>query len=174
MLRLLLLRHAKSDRPAGTRDLDRPLNPRGRAAAPRMAAYLAEAGLRPDHALVSPARRTQETLAPVADTFDGLSTQTVETIYEAPSDALLDAIRAAPDTVRTLLMVGHNPGMQDLAERLAGSGERAARVRLRTQFPTAALAVIDFEEDHWSAVAWGNGRLERFVRPRDLAAELAD
>lgn len=174
MRRLLLLRHAKSDRPAGMPDLDRPLNPRGRAIAPRMGAYLADEDLRPDFALVSPALRARETWEAVRGHLGEVPSRIVRTIYEAPIAALLDAVRAAPDEARTLLLIGHNPGIQDLAQALAAQGPRTERDRLATQFPTAALAVIAFEAGTWAAVGRGDGRLERFVRPKDLAAELAD
>ncbi|WP_430910688.1 SixA phosphatase family protein [Methylobacterium sp. sgz302541] len=173
MLRLLLLRHAKSDRPPGVADLDRPLNPRGRAAAPRMAAYLAEEGLVPGLALVSPSARTRQTFAPVAETFADLPVRYERGIYEAPASALLTAIRGVEEPA-CLILVGHNPGMQDLATNLVGSGTHAARVALATQFPTAALAVIDFDASAWGEIGWGGGRLERYVRPRDLSPALAE
>ena len=173
MLRLLLLRHAKSDRPPGVADLDRPLNPRGRRTAPLMARYLVGENLRPDHVAVSPARRTRETWEPVHAALGGPDAVLVPEIYEAPESALLSVIRAVPATARSLLMVGHNPGFQDVALDLVGSGPRAARGRLATGFPTGALAVIDFEVAAWSEVGPGLGRLERFVAPRDLDAEEA-
>lgn len=173
MRRLLLLRHAKSGHPPGVADLDRPLDARGRAAAPRMGAYLAAEGLHPDRALVSPARRTRETWEAVAPSLGDVPVEIVRTIYEAPPAALLDAIRAAPDTAGTLILVGHNPGLEAVTEMLAESGPREARNRLAHGFPTAALAVIAFDAESWSAIG-RDGRLERFVRPKDLAAERAD
>lgn len=171
MLRVLLLRHAKSDRPAGVRDLDRPLNPRGRRNAPLMARYLVAENLRPDHAAVSPARRTRETWEPVQAALDGLEATLVPEIYEAPDSALLKVIRATPDAARCLLMIGHNPGLQDVALRLVGSGSQPARDRLAEGFPTGGLAVLDFDVESWDRVRAGAGRLERFVAPRDLEAE---
>lgn len=168
MRRLVLLRHAKSDRPPGVADLDRPLNPRGRQAAPRMGAYIAEAGLRPDHVLVSPAQRTLETWDAVRVPLDGNPGETVPTLYEAGAARILAAVQGAPDHAVTLLVVGHNPGLQDFATEVVGSGSKADRRRLATQFPTAALAVIAFEEERWADIAWSTGRLERFVRPKDL------
>ena len=144
MRRLLLLRHAKSDRPPGVADIDRPLNPRGRRAAPAIAGYLDAEELRPDLAIVSPSARTRETFAAVQDVFEGLPVQWERGIYEAPAAALLAIVRAAPDEAAGLLVVGHNPGLEDLAETLIGSGNREARRRIATQFPTAALAVIAF------------------------------
>lgn len=168
MRRLILLRHAKSDRPPGVEDLDRPLNPRGRQAAPRMGVYIADAGLRPDHVLVSPSRRTLETWDAVRVPLDGNPGETVAALYEAGAAQILDVVRGAPDNAGTLLVVGHNPGLQDFATEVVGSGSKADRRRLATQFPTAALAVIDFEGERWADIAWSGGRLERFVRPKDL------
>ncbi|MCJ2082178.1 SixA phosphatase family protein [Methylobacterium sp. J-090] len=173
MLRVLLLRHAKSDRPAGAADLDRPLNPRGRRTAPLMAGYLAAENLRPDHVAVSPAKRTRETWEPIHTALGGPEATIVPEIYEAPDAALLAVIRATPATARGLLMVGHNPGFQDVALRLVGSGSRAARDRLADGFPTGALAVLDFDVETWDKIRAGSGRLERFVAPRDLDAEEA-
>ena len=82
-------------------------------------------------------------------------------------------IRAAPDTADTVIVVGHNPGLGDLAAGLAGAGPRAVRARLALEFPTAAYAVIAFDAAHWAAIAPGQGRLERFVRPRDIDPDLA-
>ncbi|AWN36407.1 SixA phosphatase family protein [Methylobacterium radiodurans] len=174
MRRLILLRHAKSDRPPGVADLDRPLNPRGRQAAPRMGAYIAEAGLRPDHVLVSPSRRTLETWDAVRVPLDGNPGETIPALYEAYAAQILDVVRGAPDHAGTLLVVGHNPGLQDFATEVVGSGPKAERRRLATQFPTAALAVIDFEADHWADIAGGTGRLERFVKPKDLDPDADD
>lgn len=173
MLRLLLLRHAKSDRPPGVADLDRPLNPRGRAAAPRMAAYLAQEGLVPGVALVSPALRTRQTFGPVSEALRDVSVRYERGLYEASASTILAAVRGVDEPV-CVLVVGHNPGLHDLATDLVGSGPREARVSLATQFPTAALAVIDFEASAWSGIAWGGGRLERYVRPRDLPAAPAE
>ena len=171
MRRLILLRHAKSDRPPGSSDRERPLNPRGRRVAPAVGAYLASEGLVPDLALISPATRTQETWALVAEHV-AAPTETVPDIYEALPEEVLAAIRRAPDTAGTLIVVGHNPGIGELAAALVGEGPRKLRSRLALEFPTAALAVIDFEGDSWAGVGPGTGRLERFVRPRDIDPDL--
>ncbi|KQT57662.1 phosphoglycerate mutase [Methylobacterium sp. Leaf456] len=172
--RLLLLRHAKSAYPHGVADIDRPLNARGREAAPLMGDVIAREGLRPDLAMVSPARRTQETWAAVRPFLDGTREETVPSIYEAPSRRILDAIRSAPDTVGTLMVIGHNPGIGDAASRLVGEGETELRRSLREKFPTAALAVITFEAETWAAIHEGDGTLQRYLRPRQLAAEMDD
>ena len=168
MRRLILLRHAKSDRPAGVSDLDRPLNSRGKRTAPRVGEYLAAEGLRPDAVVVSPSLRTRQTWDAVQPALKGPEPEIVQAIYEAPDSALLAVLRSTPDTAASLLMIGHNPGLQELALRLAGSGDKTGRKRLTVEFPTTAVAVIDFEGETWGSVAAGSGRLERFVAPREL------
>lgn len=169
MRRLLLLRHAKSDWADGVPDRDRPLNERGRTTAPRVGAYLAAERLRPDHVMVSPARRTLETWERLRGPLEGLEAETVPSLYEATASRILDAVRSAPDTAPSLMVIGHNPGLERLAAFLVGSGDAAARSAMRAKFPTAALAVIDFEAEQWASIEGQAGRLERFIVPRDLA-----
>lgn len=168
MRRLLLMRHAKSDWSiAGQADHERPLAPRGRAAAPEMGAYMARSGLVPDAVVVSTARRTRETWDLVAQAFDAQREPTYEQrVYEASAPRLLAVIRETPATAHTLLLVGHNPGLQELAQLLIGDAD--ARAALIAKFPTAALAVIDFHTDLWNEIAPHGGRLDRFIVPRML------
>jgi phosphohistidine phosphatase len=173
MRRLILLRHAKSDRPAGVADRERPLNARGRRAAPAVGGHLAKEGFRPDLALVSTAQRTRETWEAMAAGLGDPETRWQPEIYEAPAERILAVIRSAPDTAGTVIVVGHNPGLGDLASDLAGEGPREARTRLALEFPTAAYAVIDFDTARWAEIASRRGRLERFVRPRDIDPDLA-
>lgn len=169
MKRLLLLRHAKSAWPEGVADHDRPLGDRGRRDAPRMGAHMADAGLLPDLAMVSSARRTQETWALLAPAFGaGCDARTVASIYEAEPAAILSAIRDAPPESATLLVIGHNPGFEDLAALLAPSGDPDSVSRIRMKYPTAALAVIDCDVAAWVDVAPGRGLLKAFVTPRML------
>jgi phosphohistidine phosphatase len=170
MRRLILLRHAKSDWSGGGLDIDRPLATRGREAAPRMAAYLKDEALLPDLALVSSARRTRETWDLVKPSLGETEVRFEPRIYEAPVARLLTVVQEVEASVRTLLMVGHNPGFQDLSRRLVGHGDRYAFARLSEKFPTAAVAVLDFDVDAWSGVAEGGGRLDRFVTPKTLGA----
>ena len=164
--RLLLLRHAKSAWPGGVDDHDRPLGGRGLKAAPVMGRYMAREGLVPDLALISTARRTQETWALVgAELPDDIERRDVVEIYEAAAERIAGVIRGVDADVRTLLVVGHNPGLQELAIDLAADGERLAGVR--EKFPTGALAAIDFAVA-WGDVTAGSGVLERFVVPRSL------
>ncbi|WP_407519823.1 SixA phosphatase family protein [Methylobacterium oryzisoli] len=174
MRRLILLRHAKSDWPDGVADSDRPLAPRGREAAPRMAAHLAEEGLVPDRVLVSPARRTQETWDLVRPALPGAADETVPQLYEASAKRLLDVVRSAPDEAATLMLIGHNPGLQELGHHLLSDDDRDGLRALARKFPTAAVAVIDLAADRWAEISPGTGTLERFVTPKTLGAEEDD
>jgi phosphohistidine phosphatase len=173
MRRLLLLRHAKSDWSAGgQRDIDRVLAERGRKVAPLMGQYLARHGLRPDTVLVSSARRTRETYDFVAPAFTEAPPVAYDgRLYEAPPETLLGVVRETADAAHTLLVIGHNPGMQRLADLLIKTGDIRARQGLAEKFPTAALAVIDLPVDRWSKIAPHSGRLDRFVTPKALDGE---
>ncbi|MCJ7420918.1 SixA phosphatase family protein [Sphingomicrobium astaxanthinifaciens] len=164
---LLLLRHAKSDwHSAARRDLDRPLNPRGRAAARAIGAHLAT--LAPiDEVWASPATRVAETLEEVRASCPALPRpEVVPALYGADPATLLEL--AAHARAPRLLLVGHNPSMQALAALLTRGDEGPLRDRLADKYPTAALAEIRLEAD-WSALGpRAAGRLVRFVRPRDL------
>lgn len=172
MRRLMLLRHAKSDRSLpGLRDHDRPLNARGREAAALMGAYMKSHRLVPDRVMVSTSVRTRETWLLLAPELDRAPDAVYdERIYEARPVVIGNVIAAAPKGVRTLLLIGHNPGLQALALTLIGAGDSAGRRSLAEKFPTAALAVIDFAFDDWRQLAAGSGRLDRFVTPREVAA----
>ncbi|WP_026620122.1 phosphohistidine phosphatase [Ensifer sp. WSM1721] len=167
--RLMLLRHAKSAWPDGVADHRRPLAGRGRKAAPAIGAFMARQELIPDLALVSTARRAQETWELVAEALPHeVEARDAVGIYEVAAAAMIDVIRKVEPTVEKLLIVGHNPGMAELALLLAGSGNAVALERLEAKFPTAGLAVIDFTIEQWSEIAPGTGRLVQFVTPRML------
>jgi phosphohistidine phosphatase len=170
MKRLLLLRHAKSswDDPA-LADFDRPLAPRGRKAAERMGRELAARNWLPQLALVSSAARTRETWGLVAAALSGsVSTDFPDALYDATAENILSEIQRTPKAVKTLLVLGHNPGLEDLARRLAGDNSEAkALQRLREKFPTAALARFDFD-GKWAGLGFGGARLTHFLRPKDL------
>jgi phosphohistidine phosphatase len=170
MLRLLLLRHAKSDwSQPGQKDQDRLLARRGRRTAPEIGAYMARHRLIPDRVLCSTAQRTRQTLELVAEKFSAPPPVTFEDgLYNATPDGILQAIRATPREIRTLLVIGHNPGLQAAATALIASGDVEARERLKEKLPTAGLAVIDFPVDDWGKLHRKSGRLERFVTPRML------
>jgi phosphohistidine phosphatase len=167
-MRLLLLRHGKAAWPDGVDDMDRPLARRGREAARRMGAYLAEEGLVPDLALVSPARRTEETWALVKPALAGVPARSEPRIYEAPAERLMSVVAGVEPAVGTLLLVGHNPGLEELLRLLIPAEERYAQARLRSKFPTAGLAVVDVRSSRWDEIARGAGSLQRFVTPRSL------
>jgi phosphohistidine phosphatase len=170
MRRLLLLRHAKSswDTP-GLPDLERPLAPRGRQAAPQVAKAMAKRRWVPDLVLCSQAERVRETwqlMAPLLG--ERIPAKTLRTIYPGAPSRLLMVLQRAPDEARTVLLIGHNPGLAAFATSLCGDGPKKALAQMSTKFPTAGLAVIDLDVDRWSEVAAGAGRLEAFVRPKDL------
>jgi phosphohistidine phosphatase len=169
MRRLMLLRHAKAVGPKA-RDIDRELAPRGREASPRMGAYLKEEHLIPDLALVSASARTRETFDLAQPFLGDVEVRLEPRIYEAAADKLLKVLQEVEPEVRTLLMIGHNPGFQDLARLLAGHGDRYAYQRMVQKFPTAALAIIDCPVESWADVSPGSGRLDRFVTPKSLGA----
>jgi phosphohistidine phosphatase len=171
MLTLLLLRHAKSswDVPA-LADYDRPLAKRGLKAAPRMGAEIATLGLRPDLVLCSGAKRTRETLGLVLDALGTPLPQVVydDEIYMAPPTGIMQILRGQPADLATVMVVGHNPGLEELAELLVGRGEDALRETLEEKFPTCALAVITFDAEAWKDIAPGTGTLSRFLTPARL------
>jgi len=170
MRRLMLLRHAKSDwSVSGQKDHDRTLASRGQMAAPLMGHYMASHALVPDHAIVSTSARTRETWQLAAEAFPKKPPTSYESqIYEAEPDEILAAIADAPPEAKSLLVVGHNPGFQETAALLIGTGDAKARAKIAAKFPTAALAVIDFDVKAWTDVRPGKGRLERFITPRAI------
>jgi phosphohistidine phosphatase len=169
MRRLMLLRHAKSNWPAGVADRDRPLAVRGREAAPVMGRYLADELLLPDLVLISPARRTSETWDLVEPMLPEKPPTHVEPrIYEAKAERLLHVVQEAEPSVRTLLLIGHNPGFEDLAALLTGHGDRYASARMAKKYPTCGLAVLDFAIEDWRDLTERGGRLDRFVTPASL------
>ena len=174
MRRLMLLRHAKSDWPMGVADLARPLAPRGRAEAPAIGGFMAREALRPHLALVSPAKRTRETWALVSAALAEPPPHKIDAaLYMATAEALIARVRATDAGVQTLLLLGHNPGLEDLARTLAGTGDAAAKKRLTASFPTSGLAVIDFPSDHWTDVQEQAGTLVLYATPQSLGARRA-
>jgi len=173
MRRLLLLRHAKAERAEpGEPDIERALAERGRKDAARIGAYMAGHSLTPDRVAISPATRTQETWKCTATAFrPAPAATTAERLYDATPHTILAVIKGMPATAHTLLVVGHNPGLHELALMLIASGDIDARERLREKLPTSGLAIIDFPIDDWARLHPQSGRLERFVSPRSLDAE---
>lgn len=150
-------------------DDQRPLNARGRDAAPRMGRYMADAKLQPGRILCSSSTRTRETAAlAFAGLADFPQPKYVDSLYLATAAHLLATIQKGPAGITHQMLIGHNPGLHDLALELIGSGPSDARRRLVAKLPTAALVVITFDTTMWKHVAVSTGRLERFVTPRDL------
>ncbi len=170
---LYLLRHAKSSwGDAGIEDAARPLARRGRKAGRRMGRELARRGWLPDLVLCSTAMRTRETFDRLSKGIEAAEPgATPEVAYEeglylAGAARLLARARSLDDAVRSVLFIGHNPGLQDFALALASKGE--GRKKIEAKFPTAALAVIRFEGGSWKALAPGKGRIKAALYPRDL------
>jgi phosphohistidine phosphatase len=164
-----LLRHAKSswDDPL-LADHERPLSPRGRRAAARIAAHLTREGIRPALVLCSSSRRTRQTLEPVAAALPDVPTHVEADLYGAGEESLLRRLRRLPDAAGSVLLVGHNPGLHDLALALAGAGDSETLARLRAKMPTGALATLASPAARWRDLRRGGAELVAFVVPREL------
>jgi phosphohistidine phosphatase len=174
MHQLLLLRHARSswDDPK-LADVDRPLNQRGRRAAGVMRTAMHDLGLTPDVVLVSPSRRTRQTLAALEPWDETPLVEHVETLYLATVAQLLAILHEVNETVRSVMLIGHNPGLHELAVMLAaGSAAGPASRRLAAGFPTAALAEFSVATQ-WQQLDAAGARLVRFLTPRDLSETAA-
>ncbi|MGW5103605.1 SixA phosphatase family protein [Streptomyces sp. NPDC004100] len=161
--RLVVLRHAKSAWPDGVPDHDRPLGTRGLRDAPAAGRALDP----PDLALCSTAvraRRTWELAAAEWDTAPPVRFD--RRIYEAPPARLLEVVRETPPEVRTLLLIGHSPGLEGLIEGLVGEAPGDTLERVRAKFPTSAVAVLDWNGVDWTALAPGTARLTSVTVPR--------
>ena len=172
MLRLLLLRHAKSSwTDPGVEDRDRPLNERGREAAPAMGRFMRQQGYFPALVLCSPARRAHDTWNLVSKEIEA-SPEVVleEAIYDfGDGGRVLDAIRRHGSGATSLLVVGHNPSLEALTLKLIGKGDAKLRSRIAQKYPTCALAVLEFERSNWRDVKYGEARLVSFTRPKDIS-----
>jgi len=174
MKTIFLLRHAKSswDDPV-ERDFDRPLNPRGRRAAETIGRYLREENIQFDSVVSSPAVRVIETLDGVeAGAGRRFGAGFDRRIYMASAMTLLDLVHETEDAVDSLLLVGHNPGLEDLIFKLTPPNSGPIRREVDIKYPTATLAEMAFDVDHWEDIDDAGGKLVRLVRPRDLDPEL--
>lgn len=170
MKTLTLLRHAKSgwDDPV-ERDFDRPLNPKGRRAAQTVGRQMRVLGLAFDHVVASPAQRVVETIAEVEAGYGApLAPAWDRRAYLASSASLLDIIRETPAQATRLLLIGHNPGLEDLVLLLVPDRSGALRDAVEAKYPTASFAEMTFDVGDWPALSPGGATLTRFVRPRDL------
>lgn len=169
MKSVLLLRHAKSSwDDASLADFDRPLAERGRDAAPKMGQYIAANDLVPDAVLVSGARRALETWDLIQPHLHAPTSRVENNLYMATPDLMFAWLRQLQDDIGSVMLIGHNPGFEELAARLAGDGRKKALKRMRKKYPTAALAVLRFDTTDWSSIQWGAAFLDRFIRPKDL------
>jgi phosphohistidine phosphatase len=171
-MRLMLLRHAKSEKAEpGQRDHERRLNDRGERDAETIGAYLARHELLPDLVAVSTSQRTRQTWEHVAAMLSASPPASFEErLYNAGAEAILAVVKETKPAVRTLMVIGHNPGLHEGARLLIASGDVEARERLNEGLPTTGLAVIDFAGKDWRKLHPHGGRLERYVTPRSLAA----
>ncbi len=170
MRRLLLFRHAKAERSEpGMEDRSRKLIERGRKDAARIGSYMATHALIPDRVMISPSARTLETWKFATAAFRSAPAGTsVEQLYDATPHSILGVIKEAPASAHTLLIVGHNPGLHELALMLVASGDIETREQLREKLPTSGLVIIDFAFDEWAKLHPQSGRLERFITPKSL------
>lgn len=170
MKTLYLLRHAKSSwETPGIDDFDRPLNGRGREAAARMAGHLDIQGWRPELILCSAARRTRETLDFVLAGLAARPTVAIEPgLYLADRVTLLKRLHQVEADIASVMMIGHNPGMERLAAELCSAGDPDDLSALKRKYPTCGLAVIALSGRDWAHVKPGAGRLAVFVTPRGL------
>jgi phosphohistidine phosphatase len=174
MRRLMLLRHAKTetDAPSG-RDQDRRLDERGHQDAAMIGDFIAGHPLAPELVLVSTAVRAQQTwelaLAAMKDRIAAPQVETVAELYGAEPMQILHHIRlAAAFDPKQLLVVGHNPGLHELALALTGQGDPEARQELMRNMPTSGLAIFDFDTDDWGDVSFARGNLLMFITPKLL------
>jgi phosphohistidine phosphatase len=163
--RLYLLRHAKSSwKDEALADHDRPLAGRGRRAAKTIRRHLKTQGIDPDLVLCSTATRARQTLEGIEPALGRGAVRVEAELYGAGSAALLARLHHVPARARSVIVIGHNPGLQDLALLLARDGSE----ELEEKFPTAALATLAFRGAGWTALDPGTAELIDFVRPRDL------
>jgi len=167
--RILLLRHAKSDWKDYTlADYDRPLAPRGRAAAPRVAAWIRDHDLVPDRVLCSAARRTAETWERMVPELGEVPVVHRRALYHASMQAILKQLVKQDDAANTVAVVGHNPGIAEFAWSYSVFGNEKKIARMRRKYPTGALAVLSFRIDRWADLPGASGTLEYYVRPKQL------
>jgi len=168
MRTVFLLRHAKSSWSDSTlADIERPLAPRGERAAKQIARYVRKQKIEPALVLCSPSVRTRRTLEAIEPALGTSHTvQFVPALYAASHQELLRQLRALHDSVASVMLIGHNPGLQELALALATHG--ADLPRLEEKFPTGALATLVAECDSWTALKTGDAELVDYVVPRDL------
>lgn len=169
MKELILVRHAKSSwKDPGKDDFERRLSSRGRRAAKRIAEWLAEARVRPTLVLCSDAARTRETLALIGEAMGAPEVVFEKDLYLAGKSKLLARLRKLGDGIRCVMLIGHNPGLQELALALLPKGADLERDKIAAKFPTAALVRLAFAGASWSKLGPAKTRLIAYVVPREL------
>lgn len=157
---IYLLRHLKSSWDDPTLpDRERPLAPRGRKAGKKLARHLRETRIAPEAVLCSPAVRTRQTFAAIREELGEAEIHFLDELYAASEDELLDVLRGVEPELGSVLLIAHNPGLEDLSERLTGEAQE--------KFPTGALATLSFDGT-WSDLAPGSCELVDYVVPREL------
>ena len=177
-MRLVILRHAKSARPPGIDDFDRPLCDRGKHDAPLIGSWMRARAIEPALVLCSPARRAKETLELILPLVNPQAEFRFDPeLYLAEAAVLMQRLRAAPP-VSPLMLVGHNPGLHDLGASLLARRQPAyATTRLAEyarKLPTAALVILDFKSREWRNLRAGSAILTEFIRPKTLPAQAGD
>jgi len=172
MKTLLLLRHAKSSwSDPGRADHDRELNRRGEKAAPFMGRFLREQILVPDLIWCSTAARAVQTLGLLGRDFAGHADVIYnEDLYMAGERTLLESLHHTHDEAKTVMIIGHNPGMENFAQALYGDGDADMRAQMERKYPTCALAHFEFDVEKWADTDFGTGRLMGFTKVKDLQA----
>ena len=170
MRRLLLFRHAQAVHSAKYSDRERPLSPEGRLHAERVGAALTDRCETVDLVLVSDSLRTRETLDLALAAYGQASkapfsreTRVDKALYHAERRDLMTTLRALPDSVGTVMIVGHNPAIAEFAAQFAGAGDRESLERLALGFPPGGLAIFDCENGEWRQTRWGDGDLKQFL-----------
>lgn len=168
MKTLYLLRHAKSSwKNAGLDDIDRPLNKRGQRAAEVIGEHMRERQIAPAQVLCSPSQRTRETLERIERALPAaLPVRYEKALYLAQALVLLRRVRRTSDSLASLMIIGHNPGLEELAMMLTDHGNGSAGERLVGKFPTGALATLSAELDHWHDLDTDGAKLRGFFVPR--------
>ena len=164
MKQLLLIRHGKSDWDhPGLADHDRPLNARGLRDVPKMSAALIQRAVKPDLVVSSTAVRAATTARMIAGAMGYPLEDIIEVpgLYLAPPGVILRAVQQLDESAGTVMLFGHNPGMHEAVNAFSGDGQV-------TDFPTLAVARIEFEVEHWGLVEWGSGQLVDLITPRHL------
>src|SRR6476659_7528140 len=165
---VILLRHGKSSWSDSTlADIDRPLAPRGERASRRIAKYIRRKRIRPALVLCSPSLRTRQTLEAIEPSLGkGCSVEFVPQLYAASERELLERLHALPESVSSVMLIGHNPGLQNLALVLASRGTDLPQ--LEAKFPTGVLATLVVHSESWAALSPGDAELVDYVVPRQL------